>query len=332
MDTRKLLILSIGISVLAIIAVFAITVSEETLLSLSSIRPGYLFLAILFHFLAWLIWSLRIKVMSNAVGGKISFFDSIKIVVSSQFFACITPSKAGGEPVRIGLLNRNGLSVGDATAVVVGERILDALVLMTMAPISLFIFRDLMKHNTVLIFEFWVAAVLFFVLLVIVIYIAARPEKVKQFFRHPLVSKIRVKVPIFRDSERINAEIDNFHRGLWGFIRGGRKDLSFSLILTIPRWLLEFVIASFILLGLNADPMWMESIAAQVILMMIVMIPITPGSSGIAELGIAPLYAGVLRKPMLGVFVLLWRFVTYYITLIVSGISGGVVILKDVFR
>ncbi|MDY6866145.1 MAG: lysylphosphatidylglycerol synthase domain-containing protein [Halobacteriota archaeon] len=78
---------------------------------------------------------------------------------------------------------------------------------------------------------------------------------------------------------------------------------------------------------MNLDPVWWQSMAAQVILMTIVMIPIAPGGSGIAEIGAASLYSVILSSDglqVLGVFVLIWRFVEHYIPLLI----GGVVSLK----
>jgi len=47
----------------------------------------------------------------------------------------------------------------------------------------------------------------------------------------------------------------------------------------------------------------------------------TPGSSGAAELSLAALFGSIVPFPLLGVFVLLWRSITYYLTLIVGGVT-----------
>ncbi|MCD6387485.1 MAG: flippase-like domain-containing protein, partial [Methanophagales archaeon] len=72
----------------------------------------------------------------------LKFSDSLKIVFASLFGACITPSQFGGEPIRIYLLNKKGLSVGDSTVVVFGERVFDFFVVMVGAFLgSLFLWH-----------------------------------------------------------------------------------------------------------------------------------------------------------------------------------------------
>jgi len=53
----------------------------------------------------------------------------------------------------------------------------------------------------------------------------------------------------------------------------------------------------------------------------IMMIPTTPGSSGITELSTSSLYALIVPAGMLGIFVLLWRFVTFYLNIILGVIA-----------
>jgi uncharacterized protein (TIRG00374 family) len=53
------------------------------------------------------------------------------------------------------------------------------------------------------------------------------------------------------------------------------------------------------------------------------MLPTTPGSSGVTELGMAGLYGvllGVSHQYLLGVFVLLFRLITYHMNVICGAI------------
>ena len=85
--------------------------------------------------------------MSEAIGGEISLKNSVAIVLSSLFAASITPAHAGSEVVRVQLLRRFRLSIGDALAVVLGEDMLDALFLGIAAPIGFILFQNQMKSN-----------------------------------------------------------------------------------------------------------------------------------------------------------------------------------------
>jgi hypothetical protein len=83
------------------------------------------------------------------------------------------------------------------------------------------------------------------------------------------------------------------------------------------------MIPSMLLLALGLPPYFIESYAAQALLLIIVMLPTTPGSSGVTELGMAGLYGVLLgssQQYLLGVFVLLFRFISYHMNIICGAI------------
>ncbi|MCX6666949.1 MAG: flippase-like domain-containing protein, partial [Euryarchaeota archaeon] len=121
----------------------------------------------------------------------------------------------------------------------------------------------------------------------------------------------------------INREVDNFHNSMVFFARDGKKAFCIGGILTVAFWFTGFLIPSALLVGLGFPPYIIESFAAQILLLVIVMMPTTPGSSGVTEGGMAGLYSVILGSPnlyLLGVFVVLFRFITYHIGLIAGAI------------
>jgi len=102
------IIISITLSVAIIILILFFTVDAKTLNQLSRVKIKYEFflIAIGLNILYWFLWGARMKVVANAIDKnvKISLWESTKIVIANLFLADITPSAAGGEPVRIYLL------------------------------------------------------------------------------------------------------------------------------------------------------------------------------------------------------------------------------------
>ncbi len=334
---KKWLTISLMVSLAAIIIIliFSDTNLEETIGSLKSIRPEYLLIAVGIRVSTWFLWGTRIKVMSNVAGRKLSFPKSMKIVLCGTFAAGITPSYIGGTPVRIYLLNKEGLSIGDAALVDLVGRSLDGIVIGMVFPFAWFAFRDEIAPNVVLSSTFTILGVLFSTGFIVGAYGMIYPEKVKKLLKRLSTSKLIHKIT-FDTSEtitnRIIVEIDNFRDGLFRFVKEEKKSLFVVLFCTVAFWLLLFIMPSFVLLGLDADPIWISSMLVQVILMIAVMLPIAPGGSGIAEIGAASLYATVLPKgdlPIIVAFVLLWRFAMYYTNLIAGGIVG-LKVLKDI--
>ena len=320
---QKFFISSIVLSAITLLLLLFVipqtSVDKETFRSLSNIRPEYLILAITIHIFAWFTWALRIKVMCSGIGSKISFLDSIKVVIPSLFAACITPSKFGGEPVRIYLLGKNGLSYGDATAVVIEERLLDALFMGLLVPITFILFKD--YYNMALFPVFIVAATFMMLMVILLIYAISKPERTKKLVSRLIKSEDRANA--------VNAEIENFHTSIWKFIKEGRRYLLIGFLLTVPYWILDLAVASIILIGLGLDPMWIPSFVAQLVLVVVTILPLTPGSSGIAEVSMMSLYMVFVKNvSILSVFVLIWRFVMYYTNLIIGGIVGGAISFK----
>jgi len=107
------------------------------------------------------------------------------------------------------------------------------------------------------------------------------------------------------------------------FLTKGKKSFLAASGLTVLMWSTGFMIPSMLLLALGLPPYFIDSYAAQALLLIIVMLPTTPGSSGVTELGMAGLYGVLLgssQQYLLGVFVLLFRFISYHMNMICGAI------------
>ncbi len=362
-----LLSASLLISIFTLLLLLNLTTSKETFIALKRVNPIFLLLAFLIHIFALTIWSLRLKILSDFVSERrksakcrparenhnhnncgacisreaveeqrrrrwkrqrLKFSDSLKIVFASLFGACITPSQFGGEPIRIYLLNKKGLSVGDSTVVVFGERVFDFFVVMVGAFLgSLFLWHA--TSSAILKAFCMFFGVVFCVGVVAVTFCVSKPESVCGVFER-IFSAIerfaerssRGRATLKRVRERAFQELENFCAAVVAIREEGRKVILFALFLSAALWTVDFCIPSLILLGLNAPPVWLFSFAAQFLLLVLVALPTTPGSSGVAEIGIASLYANVVGMHILGVFTLLWRLVVYYLNLFIGGITS----------
>lgn len=323
-------IISITLSIAIIILILFFTVDAKTLdkLAHTPIRYEFFLAAIFLNILYWILWGVRLNILANAIDKNVNvgLWESTKIVIANLFLAGITPSMAGGEPVRIYLLNKDGMSFGGATAAVFGERLLDAFFLIALIPLGIFIFKDkpgLEKLSLGL----TVGVIVFIMFVILFLYAIARPQITKSFFIY--VSKKLSRFFKKKDSEIkiigwINHEVDNFSTSMKCFVGERKKALFWASVVTILFWSTGFMIASMLLLGLGLPPFFLESYAAQSILLIIIMLPLTPGSSGIAEVSIYALYGVLLTDPashaLIGVFTILYRFITYHMNVIAGAI------------
>ena len=138
----KWLYFSVGFSLLVLIIILALTFNTETLTNLEKINPLFLLLAFLTHLLTMCFWAWRVQTMTCSLGYRIGFFYSLNLVFANLLAAAITPAQAGGEPVRIHELYKADVPLGDATAVVIMERVLDGIILAALAAFSMIALTD----------------------------------------------------------------------------------------------------------------------------------------------------------------------------------------------
>ena len=126
-----------------------------------------------------------------------------------------------------------------------------------------------------------------------------------------------------------NREIDNLFGSMIRFTGTARAGLLGGGITTGLFWVTEFLVASVIMMGLGLGPAIVESFFFQILIAIINMIPLTPGSSGVIVLT-SSLYALLIPTGMIGIFVLLWRFVTFYLNIVLGAIAGLAIFRREI--
>ena len=199
---------------------------------------------------------------------------------------------------------------------------LDALFLGIAAPIGFLLFTKYVESGAGLIALFGGAALVFGILFFILLYVIVKPRKLKSLVGKArwLFVKMQGADKADRSMQKFLREIDVFHNSTKRYLKEERQALAKGFLFTTAFWLLQFSIASLILVGLGSSPWILASFSAQTVLMMIATIPLTPGNSGIAELSTATIYSTFVSTSVLGIFILGWRVVTYYLNIVVGGL------------
>ncbi|MFA6363016.1 YbhN family protein [Methanoregula sp.] len=327
---KKWLYISIAFSLVVLIVILYFTINENTIQYLKKINPWFLLLAFLTHILTMCFWAMRVKKMSGSLGYPIKFFYSLNLVFANLLAAAVTPAQAGGEPVRVHELYKAKVPLGDATAIVIMERVLDGIALAGLAAFAMFALTEQWKslgaYSEVMVYITWV----FVAGCLILFYLAIRrPDVMKRIANKAARFFTRKWEPakVTALLERIEKEIANFHAAVLKFVRTAKGGLAWGMVFTLLYWVSEIVTASLILMGLGQPPLFFESFVIQLILAILMMLPLTPGSSGIAEVGATSMYALFLPSAIVGVFVVVWRIVLYYFN-IALGIMSSLIIVR----
>lgn len=326
----KWLVVSIAFSVIVLAIVLLFTINDQTIDSLRKINPVFLLLAFIAHIFTMCFWAWRVQLMTNSLGYRVGFLYSLNLVFANLLAAAITPAQAGGEPVRIHELYKADVPLGDATAIVIMERVLDGIMLAMLAAFAMIVLNREWKslgETSNLIMYVTLAFVTGCLILFFVF--ATRPQTLKcTMIRIARIFTKHWEPERFSEvSCRIDQEVDNFHGALKKFVRSAKGGLVWGLFFTMLYWVSECVTASLILVGLGQPPLIFESFVINLILAILMMLPLTPGSSGIAEVGATSMYALFLPSAILGIFIVIWRLVLYYFN-IALGIFSSVLIVR----
>jgi uncharacterized protein (TIRG00374 family) len=327
--------ISIAFSLLVLVGVMITTYDKNTLNYLLHFNTYYLLLAIGLRTSSLVFWALRIQKMAKSLGYKIPFLYSLNLVMANLLAGAITPGQTGGEPVRVHELYRADVKVGDATAIVIMERVLDGVVLTLMGIIAMLTLGGIWQSLSIEVIIAMMVAWTFMIGIVILLIFAARkPERAKKLILRVL-SWVERKTPVERLKKSIvfaNQEIDNFFAALNFFTSRGRRGLFEGTVFTILFWSSEFFVASLLLVALGQHPFIAESFLFQLIIAVVMMVPLTPGSSGIAELSATSLYVLIIPSSIVGVFVLLWRALLYYFNIIVGLVASLIIVRREMKR
>ena len=161
------------------------------------------------------------------------------------------------------------------------ERVLDGIALAGLAAVAMFAlseeWQSLGAISAVMVYVTWffVAGCLFLFYLAI-----RRPDVMKRIADRIARFFTRKWEPIKvqKTLERIDLEIANFHAAVLRFVRTAKSGLIWGMVFTVLYWVSEIVTASLILMGLGQPPLFFESFVIQLILAILMMLPLTPGS------------------------------------------------------
>ena len=327
---RRWLWVSLGFSLIVLVLILFFTIDASTFSLLRNVDPTFFLIALMLHLLAMAFWALRIKFMSWGLGYRVSFLHSLNLVFANLLVAAITPSQAGGEPVRIHELYRAGVKLGDATAIVITERILDGIVLGLGGAFFMLVLGSMWQRiGSVYSYFMYASWIMITAIVLLFLYSVRNPAVLKKFLTRlaGYTAKFVGKERMGKYEQGIDREVDNFHNTLTMFISQGKTGLLLGLICSALFWFLEGVIVSFILLGLGQPPILVESLIIQLIIAVIMMIPLTPGGSGIAEILFTSMYSIFIPTSLIGIVVLLWRSILFYSNILL-GLLGSLVIVR----
>jgi len=288
------------------------TFTEESLEKLSSLNGGFLALSFFFLFLAHTFDNLRLYIISRASGVRYSFLYGYVISFVNTFGGTVTPAHVGGEGSAVYMLMRKGVSAHKVAVIVTLKTVTGLVFFLLALP---FLLLHLLKHpqEMVRLVLLVVGSALFLGLSYLF------GKKTLRSSEEGLFKRLR------RFTLRYMAHLRAFYR---------REKLSFLLAsLSAVLLYLSFLFVGVSLLyafGKSVSPF--EVLYEQLSLLYAIFVSPTPGGSGVGELGGLLVFGKFLSKAELGVFVILWRFISQYLSALLGGLFLALCLAIDIKR
>jgi uncharacterized protein (TIRG00374 family) len=298
---------------------FSLHIIQKITYAFKQMNILYLIFALIFWVLYTTLDAFRVLLLCEGVTGKwISMKTCFEVILTGAFLAAVTPFQTGGLPVQLYLLKRDGISYGKGTLIILLRAILFSIMMLILLP---FIFPILTKeYDATSIKTLSKYSLIVYPIIVLIITVALiKPSIIKRFmYKLTLIKGRRNKATklVFK----VFKELKEMKDGFWYFVKN-RKTLSvIRFFMTFLAYIPFFFIAPLLLKGVGLEESFVKIAFLQLVVVLFTFFSPTPGATGVCEGVFAIMFKGIVKRSLLGVFTILWRFFTFYLSAIVGGI------------
>jgi len=269
---------------------------------------------------------IRIRILSE---GKISWRNSIDVILLWEYASAITPSVVGGTGAAFFIVNKEGINLGKTSSIVLITALMDEIFFVSMVPILFAIVGTsglfpqelsvpLFGVQIGVKFVFWLSYTIIVAYVLLIAYgIIFNPQGLKRLIfkltNLPLLRRLKRKA--LKTTQEIEEAAKDLHGHSWSF-------WTKALVGTFLSWTARYMSLNCIIMafavgaGIEVDNFLVY--ARQLVMWIIMLISPTPGGEGIAQFAFEVFLKEYTPEGLNGLLAILWRFVTYYPYLIIG--------------
>lgn len=305
----------------------------------------YLLIAVGLFIIMYAADTLKYTLLGRSYGHKLGIAKDMKVALIGKYYEAITPFATGGQPMQIYYFYKNGMSGSKSTSITMVKYAVQMLAVTVVAAIvmglgvgKLGMIENEITRNTILICG-WVGFGLNAFIPVFVTFIVFCPRAVSWVIN--LFVRLLYKIKIIKNADKLETKIRQWVDDFAVFSQFVyKKPLTFLLLFVLCLFepIIQFIIPYFVLVAMcGTEVMGMEGGALLFSVMVLSMyatyaaafIP-TPGNSGAVE-SVFMLAFTVVAESVLFWYVIVWRFLLYYIYVFL-GVGMNVYDLVGNFR
>lgn len=291
---------------------------------LTSFDLKWLTLAFILILAYWFLKGLVLYYCTSTVNKKYTQKQGILLMITTQFFHAITPFAAGGQPWQIYKLKKDGLTLGEATNIVIGDFIAYqiALVLLGLIAITSNYIFHIFPSDSILKRLVTIGFIINTVVIIVLFLVAFSKKWNKKIIDGTINLLYKLKIVKNKDKLLQKSEkfINNFHES--AIVLFKNKFNSFRIIfLNFIALTGQYLIPFTLLMGLDiyVNPLTVIVTSAYVMLIGS-MVPI-PGGTGGLEYSFLSFFKNFITGSKLTIVMIVWRTVTYYFGIIIGGLT-----------
>lgn len=299
---------------------------NEIVYNLLNTNIFYLLVAVLLMVLNILFQSISMHLYLNKIDSNYKFKDTFILMFSSLFFNGITPFSTGGQPFQIYLLNKQGIKVTDSTNAILQNFLSYQISLISLGVISILLNSYLeIIPRTSLFKQIVIIGFLVNILVLFVILLLGRAKNINTKLFNKILDFI-FSFKFLKNKEdlkiKANNKIDEFYNG-GAYFKENKSILFKSILFNILSLICLYSIPLFIFYSIyefNSINLLQSIICSSYTYFIGSFVPI-PGGTGGLEYGFIEFFKTFSSSTTIYTCMILWRFVTYYLSMILGAIS-----------
>ncbi|HOZ54329.1 MAG TPA: lysylphosphatidylglycerol synthase transmembrane domain-containing protein [Bacilli bacterium] len=248
--------------------------------------------------------------------------EAFKLTIITQFLNGITPFSTGGQPFQAYLLTKRDIKLFDTVSILVGDFVSYqfALIVLSIFAISYNAYYDLFNSNIVINKLIILGFIVNIVIMIICIFFIYSKKIMKKIVFKLINFAHSIKFLKISDNkkEKLIEEVNIFYNSARDLRNKSKiffKSVAYNLIGLVILYLIPFIIIG------SRDITVIKSIVTSSLVMLFGnFIPI-PGATGGLEYCFIQFFGEFIKGPGLTSSMLLWRFFTYYLGMIVGAVT-----------
>ena len=299
---------------------------NTTIKYLTTVNLLWISIGILAFVLYLIFQSLSLHIFMKGIYKNYKLKDTILLILSAQFFNAITPFSSGGQPFQMYLMKKQGIKLTDSGNVLLQNFIGQQLSIIIMGTFSIVINKvfNIIPQDNMLRKIVVIGYVVNIVVLLILFMLSYAKKTNTELFNKILNFIFKFKFIRNKNDlkEKLLNKIDEFYEGSAYFKKNISK-LFRATLYNVIGLVFYYIIPLFVFFSIGevSSITILESIVCSGYTYLIGSFVPIPGGTGGLEYGFIQFFQGFTVGATLSACMILWRFITYYFSMIIGAIS-----------